>query len=108
MRFLIDQNLPDILTIWLQEHGQIAEHVRVLGLDQAADGIILRHAIDTGAVLVSKDANFAHARNGSVQLVWVRIGNTTNDRLIQVWRRAWPRLLTALEAGEPVVELQPS
>lgn len=105
MRFLLDQNLPIVLAHWLLERGYPCEHVRLLGLAEAADGAILARALATQAVLVSKDADFAATRIDALQLVWVRIGNTTNDRLLAEWTAAWPHLHAALSSGERVVEL---
>jgi predicted nuclease of predicted toxin-antitoxin system len=107
MKFLIDQNLPDALARWLIDQGHEAEHVRLLGLAEAADGVILRRTVDLHAVLISKDADFAGARSAGLQLVWVRLGNTTNDRLLAVWSAAWPEMVAALQEGERIVELRP-
>lgn len=106
MRFLIDQNLPVILMSWLAADGHDVEHVRVLGMAASPDTEVLKRAREVGAVVVTKDADFA-AGLPDVQVVWVRVGNTTNDRLERVWTKAWPQIRSALEAGDGLVEVWP-
>ncbi len=107
MRFLVDQNLPAVLARWLEAHGHEAEHVRLLGLAEEDDRVILALARERGAIVISKDGDVASAPPGRppVPVVWVRIGNTTNNRPIGVWEGAWPSIVEALEAGETVLEV---
>jgi predicted nuclease of predicted toxin-antitoxin system len=95
MRFLVDQNLPAVLAAWLIDRGHDASHVRLLGLQEADDAEIAALARVQSAVVISKDADFARRGDGSlpVQVVWVRIGNTTNDALIAAWTEVWPEIL---------------
>lgn len=87
MKFLVDAQLPPALARWLVEWGHEAGHVEEVGLQAANDSAIWAHALHTGAIIVTKDEDFA-AR--SVQaatapiIVWLRVGNTTNRAL-----RAW-------------------
>jgi predicted nuclease of predicted toxin-antitoxin system len=107
MRFLVDQNLPVVLAAWLNERGHETEHVRLLGLAEEDDRVILDLARAKGAVVISKDGDFTSGapKEPRVPVVWIRIGNTTNERLIGVWEGAWASILEALEAGETVVEV---
>jgi predicted nuclease of predicted toxin-antitoxin system len=106
MRFCVDQNLPEVLADWLTANCHEAEHVKRLGLAEAPDPIIRAYAARQGAVLISKDADFA-ALGGARPFIWVRIGNTTNRRMIEIWSRAWPSILSALEQGDTLVEVWP-
>ncbi len=98
MRFLIDAQLPPVMARWLAEAGHEAEHLEDIGLRDAEDGAVWAHALKVGAVIVSKDEDFAdrsiRAAGGPV-IVWLRVGNASNRAL-----RAWlePRLPTVLEA----------
>jgi len=109
MKFLIDQNLPVLLADWLCERGHEAEHVRRLGLDRQDDHVILAAAQERRAVVISKDGDFAGggAEKPLVPVIWVRIGNTTNHRLIAAWEKVWPDVHQALVAGERLVEVNP-
>ena len=104
MRFLVDQNLPSALARWLEAEGQRAEHLKDIGLSGADDRAVFDAAIERRAVLITKDADFTQGADG-IQVVWVRIGNTTRPHLIKVWEGVWPQVRTALEAGERLVEV---
>mgnify|MGYP000092790926 CR=1 FL=1 len=92
MKFLVDAQLPPSLARWLQEAGHEAEHVDDVGLREANDGAIWVHALQVGAVIVTKDEDFA-ARSAQAAtapvIVWLRLGNTTNRAL---WTWIEPRL----------------
>jgi len=85
VKFLVDAQLPPSLARWLREAGHEAEHVEDVGLREANDGAIWAHALRSGAVLVTKDEDFA-ARSAltaiTPMIVWLRIGNTTNRALL--------------------------
>ena len=59
MKFLIDAQLPPALARWLREAGHEASHVEDDGLRDAEDGAIWAHALKTGAIIVTKDEDFA-------------------------------------------------
>lgn len=87
MKFLIDAQLPPSLACWLREAGYDAQAVREVGLREAEDGAIWRHAQASDRVVVTKDEDFAQRvqteASGPV-IVWLRVGNTSNAAL-----RAW-------------------
>ncbi len=108
MTFLVDAQLPPALAQWLREAGLDAAHVHDLGLREATDGRIWAEALRRGAVIVTKDEDFAaraaHDAAGPV-VVWLRIGNSTN-RSLRAWlepRMSGIRLL--LRQGSRVVEV---
>ena len=109
MRFLVDAQLPPTLARFLTDRGHLAEHVANVGLLDASDRAIWTRAASTGAVLVTKDADFvalrALARERGPPVLWVRVGSTTNRRLASVFEAALPAVLAALERGEAVVEV---
>ncbi|MYE03205.1 MAG: hypothetical protein F4Y03_18410 [Alphaproteobacteria bacterium] len=108
MRFLIDAQLPPGLARWLTAEGYPSNHVNDLGIGPATDTRIEAEARRLGAVIWSKDVDFAErarVRPG-LQVVWLRLGNTTNAALRA---RLAPRLetvATALAAGEALVEIR--
>lgn len=60
MRFLVDANLSlRVTAAWLCDGGYEASHVQDHGLLNAGDEKILRHALDTGHVIIPADSNFA-------------------------------------------------
>jgi len=86
MRFLVDAQLPPALARWLTAAGHEAEHVGDIGLGGAGDHAIWSYALASGAVIVSKDEDFAQRKtlaNGGPQIVWLRVPNTRK----RDWRR---------------------
>lgn len=108
LRFLVDAQLPPTLALRLSALGHEARHVNRIGLGEATDGAIWSHAAKRGAVLVTKDEDFvALARRdpGGPAVIWVRIGNTTNDALWRALEPVFPQIVSALERGERIIEL---
>jgi len=56
---LVDAQLPPALARWLREAGHEAEHVEDLGLREANDAAIWARALQSGAMIVAKDEDFA-------------------------------------------------
>jgi predicted nuclease of predicted toxin-antitoxin system len=108
IRFVIDAQLPPGLARRLGALGYPAEHVNRIGLGVASDDAIWGHAARTGAALMTKDEDFAaltERRPNGPQVVWIRVGNVSNDAL---WRAIEPQLdeiVKALNAGERIVEV---
>jgi predicted nuclease of predicted toxin-antitoxin system len=108
MKFLLDQNLPVVLAKWLEARGHEAEHVKRLRLQESDDLAVARHAKRTGAIVITKDGDFqrlAAPLPQGPQIVWVRIGNTTNPELFEVWEPLWPSIEQALMNGEALIEI---
>jgi predicted nuclease of predicted toxin-antitoxin system len=87
MRFLVDAQLPPALARWLAAAGHEAEHVGDVGLGGAQDQAIWAYALGVGAVIVSKDEDFAQRKvleNAGPTIVWIRLPNTRRRELL-VW-----------------------
>lgn len=109
MKFLIDNQLPLALSRFLQAQGLETRHVMDLGLDEASDIEIWRHAETEGYVIVSKDEDFLHLANrdvGGPPVVWVRLGNCRTVPLLDAFARILPDILNALQSGQKVVEIR--
>ncbi|MFN0022823.1 MAG: DUF5615 family PIN-like protein [Parvularculaceae bacterium] len=107
MRFIVDAQLPPALARWLTSRGHDGAHVIDLGLAEAGDAVILDHAIAKGAIVVTKDAVFAHlagARSGA-QVLWLRFGNATSRDLLAALTPAMDEIERALAAGQRLVEV---
>ncbi len=109
MRFLVDANLPPRLVAWLIEEGHEADYSDdLLGLG-ASDTAIFTAARESGSVIVSKDRDFRLLVQPPPppQLLWVRLGNATNTRLIALFEENFPAALRELETGDLHVEIEP-
>ena len=107
-RFLIDAQLPPALVRWLEERGHDAEHVADLGMLQASDQEIWRHAGAISAAVVTKDEGFVtllSVRSNGAAVVWVRVGNTSRQALLTWFARLLPEIERALKAGENLIEV---
>ena len=105
MKFLLDAQLPPRLTKTLKRAGHEAEHVYDCGLLTAADRDIGKYAAKEKAVVITKDADFAAMAAGPA-VVWLRLGNVSNDVLIAAVMAALPEIVAAVEAGEVLVEVR--
>ena len=106
MRFLIDAQLPPRLADHLSKAGHTAEHVHPIGLGAATDAEIWAHAAGIGATLITKDEDFAalvQADPHGPPVVWIRLGNTTNEVLWRALEPILPELVEALGRGERLV-----
>lgn len=59
MRFLVDAQPPPASARWLAAQGYQADHVADLNMNSAPDSSIWQLAASTGAVIVTKDEDFA-------------------------------------------------
>lgn len=78
-------------------------------MKQAADTTIWQHATANNLVVVSKDEDFyylATTPGNRTKLVWVRIGNTRTQPLIEVFKAQLPRIIAAFESGSHIVEIR--
>lgn len=108
MRFLVDHQLPPALARVLAAHGHIAEHVSDLGMAAADDRIVWDRAVASGAVIVSKDEDFALRRiraSPGPQVLWIRCRNTSRRELLRWFVPLLPAALDALGRGEALVEV---
>lgn len=109
MIFLIDSQLPPGLARWLNQQGHTADHVEDLGLREAEDVAIWDHALMSGAIIVTKDEDFAErtARtNAGPVIVWLRVGNSTNRALMKWLTPRWSEIIELLDAGNRLVEVR--
>ena len=108
MQFVVDAQLPPALATWLTDQGHAAVHVYELGLGRASDRVIWDRAVALGAVIVTKDEDFAVRRvleGDGPPVVWIRFGNTTRPELLRRFAHHLRGVIEALERGESLVEI---
>ncbi len=108
MLFLVDAQLPPALARWLTAHGHPSEHVMDLGLARASDHRIWSHALEVGAVVISKDEDFIFMRSVATTrppIVWIRRGNTSRQQLLAWFAPLFADILAGLENGEDLIEV---
>lgn len=109
MRFLIDAQLPPALARRLTSLGHTAEHVTDIGPGDATDRALWAYALDHDAILVTKDEDFhdmALVLHAAPVIVWVRIGNTRRQALLDRFEPLLDDLTELLAAGNRLIELR--
>jgi len=106
----VDAQLPPALAGWLRDEHQVdAHHVEELDLRAASDRRIFSAASEAGAVVMTKDSDFVglvQQRGAPPQVLWLRLGNTSNRDLRRIVLSAWPDAAALLAGGEPLVEIR--
>ena len=82
--------------------------VREIGLREANDAEIWRYAVQQQAAIITKDEDFAerclYSRDQPV-VVWLRIGNTSNQALLRWFVTLWPEIMRRIELGDRLIEV---
>ena len=89
MKLLFDQNLSPRLAVLLADLFPGSDHVPMLGLDCSSDDDIWNFSRGHGVVIVSKDADYddlSVVRGSPPWVIWLQIGNCTNDRVLALLR----------------------
>ena len=112
MTLWLDAQLPPALARWIGEQawGVEAVPVREIGLRDASDPEIFRRARVANAVVMTKDRDFIRLldeQGPPPQVIWLRLGNSSNAALQQVLTTTLPQALELLRSGEPWVEIWP-
>lgn len=109
MRFLIDAQLPPALAHMLTDHGHTAEHVYEIRLGDAADRVLWNYALEHDAALVTKDEDFYDMltlSDTAPVIVWVRVGNTRRQELLNWFQPLIDRIAGLAAAGNRLIELR--
>jgi len=109
VNILIDAQLPPALASLLIAAGHQARHVAEVGLREATDSAVWDHAIREGAVIFTKDEDFAlrrlHAQTGPT-VVWLRVGNSSNAALHRWLMPLLPEIERMVAADEKLIEVR--
>ena len=108
MRFLVDAQLPPALARFLASLGEEAIHVLDAGLLEADDGEIWTFALENDWVIITKDDDFQFRASVSKQhprIVWVRVGNCSKRKLLEIFNKHWDSIKQELAAGAFLVEV---
>ena len=78
-----------------------------LSLADQPDTAILTRAVETGATIVTKDADFMHLTKTATAcgIVWIRFGNASSGDLLLSLEPIWSDIESALAAGQRLVEI---
>jgi predicted nuclease of predicted toxin-antitoxin system len=108
VKFLIDAQLPPALAEYLESSGLDAKHVITIGLENADDSLIWDHAVANHATIITKDEDFAariQIKSNGPAIVWLRIGNCSNQALFKWFTPMLPHIIDCLQNGEKLIEI---
>lgn len=86
-----------------------AVSLRSLGLRDSEDRKTFIEAREANAVFFTKDGDFVELleRFGSPpRIVWLRIGNTSNQELKRIFLSSFKRIVSLLESGNDLIEVE--
>lgn len=89
MKLLFDQNLSRHLVAAFGDLYPHSSHVALVGLAQASDTAVWRHAGAHDFVLVSKDADFHQlslVHGAPPKVIWIRRGNVSTAAIATLLR----------------------
>jgi len=108
MHFVVHAQLPPGLISILVAQGHTAEHVFDRFPANVSDAEIWQYALSCSGVIVSKDEDFpqrAITSENAPQVLWLRVGNSSNRALFQWLHTVWPNIERSLQAGERLIEV---
>ncbi|MFK5924947.1 MAG: DUF5615 family PIN-like protein [Verrucomicrobiota bacterium] len=106
----LDAHLSPRVAGWIQDNlGHDAQALRDIGLRDAEDEVIFDRARQDEITILTKDKDFVDlvGRLGSPPtVIWLRCGNTSEDRLKQILTDHLDEALDFIASGESFVEIQ--
>lgn len=105
MKFIIDENLPPSVAVWLSSAGHDALHVSRLQLTGQPDTALIAAAKLEDRVIVTKDGDFDD-RSHEVRVMRVTIGNTPTHILLAWLGTRFAGAIARLEAGDRYVRVE--
>ena len=109
MIILLEAHLSPSITRWISETFTVeCASARELGLRDALDPPIFAAARAAGAIVMTKDADFASMVEGlgpPPRVIWLRCGNTSNAALKDLLTRELPDCIARLADGAAIIKL---
>ena len=109
MIFWLDAHLsPEIIQFIETTFGDECHHVIELGDMTISDKEIYKRLQKPGNVVITKDKDFRDLQerlSAPPQIIWLRMGNTSNTRLKEVLTSSFEQTKELLSSGESIVEI---
>ena len=109
MTLWIDAQLSPAIASWISsQYDVLAIPLRNLALQHASDRVVFLAARNAGAIVMTKDSDFARLVNEQgppPQVIWLTCGNTANVHLKEILASTLDRAFELLDSGEPLVEI---
>ena len=107
MKLWLDAQLSPEMAVWVTHHFGIETiAIRDAGLRSAKDKEIFNAAKQADIVLITKDSDFSELiQRFGAPVIWLRCGNTSNERLKQIFHDKLAEAIALIERGEALVEI---
>lgn len=107
MKFLLNMNIPPVLSHRLIALGHECRHARDIGMTRAMDVAILEEARAQHEVILTHDLDYgdllAFSSVASPSVIIFRLQNTHPNNLIERFSSAWSEMALPLKEGAIVV-----
>jgi predicted nuclease of predicted toxin-antitoxin system len=77
-------------------------------MQAASDAMIWEAALSTGAVIITKDEDFAQRKilsDAGPAVVWIRMPNTRRREMLGWFETVLPHIVASMERGEGLIEV---
>ena len=90
------------------EFGYNVFHINDFNLQFAEDKEVFEQAKKLNAIIITKDRDFLKLQirlGAPPKIIWVTSGNTSNERLKQIFSQLFPKAVQLLKQGHNLVEI---
>lgn len=109
MTIWLDAQLSPVLANWIRAtFNETCFPIRDRSDPNVADEILFLRAKKEADLLITKDVDMVqllHRHGPPPKIVWLRMGNTSNTRLKDLFAQRWPDIMAMTSANEPLIEL---
>src|SRR5437667_10211377 len=109
MTFWIDAQLSPAIANWIKKEYDVeCIPVRDLGLIRAEDKEIFQKARESKVVIITKDNDFINLQQqygAPPQIIFLTCGNTSNQKLMEIFKKTFKQVIDLLKTGEKLVEI---
>jgi predicted nuclease of predicted toxin-antitoxin system len=109
MTFWIDAQLSPVIANWIKNQYEVeCIPIRDLGLIRAEDKEIFQEAKKDNVIIITKDSDFVSLQQqygAPPQIIFLTCGNTSNQKLMEIFGKTFNKVIELLKAGEKLVEI---
>ena len=105
MKFLVDEQLPQLLSEWIISKGYDSIRVSSLGTQSVSDSEIRAKSMTERRVVISKDEDFFNSyllQKQPYKLIFITTGNIKNRALLDLFRAEFETVLSHLQTHDLV------
>lgn len=103
---ILDAHIPPALATWISGYFDVKCYsLKYLQLREASDEVIFGEGKKRNAIVITKDADFLNLQSklgAPPKVIWLTCGNTSKDRLKEIFTQHLPQALVLLEESDLV------